>query len=149
MDTIRRRIGGKMRKFNIYTQDEADKKGCLYIEWKHADEGDYALSDDGYVGECLSRKVYTDKKGRTKTFVKCAHGVQWVTNSGKFMYEPNKEAGTYSHVKPSRWEDKEARTTRARNAVNAYIGDIIHRILLFKFKDIFKFIILICNLILK
>ena len=70
MDTIRRRIGGKMRKFNIYTQDEADKKGCLYIEWKHADEGDYALSDDGYVGECLSRKVYTDKKGRTKTFVK-------------------------------------------------------------------------------
>ena len=125
MDTIKRRIGGKMRTFDIYTQDEADKKGYLYIEWKHADQGDYALSDDGYVGECLSRKVYTDKKGRTKTFIKCAHGVQWVTNNGKFMYEPNKEAGTYSHVKPTRWEDKEARTTRANNAVNAYVADII------------------------
>ena len=126
MDIIRRRVGGKQRKFNIYTQDEADNKGYNYIEWKHADEGDLALSDDGYVGKCLSRKVYTDKKGRTKTFVKCAHGVQWVTNNGKFMYEPNKEAGTYSHVKPSRWEDKEARTTRARNAVNTYVGDIIN-----------------------
>ena len=125
MDIIKRRVGGKMRKFKVYHQDEADKKGFMYIEWRHADEGDYALSDDGYVGECLSRKIYTDKKGRTKTFIKCAHGVQWVTNSGKFMYEPNKEAGTYSHVKPSRWEDKEARTTRAKNAVNAYVSDII------------------------
>ena len=125
MDKITRRIGGKVRNFNIYSQDEADKKGYLYIEWKHADEGDLALSDDGYVGECLSRKVYTDKKGRTKTFIKCAHGVQWVTNNGRFMYEPNKEAGVYSHVKPSRWEEKEARTTRAKNAVNAYVGDII------------------------
>ena len=125
MDIIKRRIGGKMRTFNIWTQKEADEKGYFYIEWKHANEGDYALSDDGYVGECLSRKVYTDKKGRTKTFIKCAHGVQWVTNSGKFMYEPNKEAGTYSHVKPSRWEEKEARTTRAKNAVNAYVADII------------------------
>lgn len=126
MDRIKRRIAGKMRTFKIYTQDEADKKGYLYIKWKHADEGDYALSDDGYVGECLSRKVYTDKKGRTKTFVKCAHGVQWVTNNGRFMYEPNKEAGTYSHVKPSRWEDKEARTTRAKNAVNTYVGNILN-----------------------
>jgi hypothetical protein len=125
MDVIKRRVGGKVRKFNVYQQNEADKKGFLYIEWRHADKGDYALSDDGYVGRCLSRKVYTDKKGRTKTFVKCAHGVQWVTNSGKFMYEPNKEAGTYSHVKPGRWEDREARTTRAKNAVTAYVSDII------------------------
>ena len=125
MDTIKRRIGGKVRTFDIFTKDVADSRGFAYIEWKHANEGDYALSDDGYIGECLSRKVYTDKKGRTKTFVKCAHGVQWVTNQGKFMYEPNKEAGTYSHVKPSRWEDKEARTTRAKNAVTAYVSDII------------------------
>ena len=125
MDTIKRRIGGKMCSFDIYTQSEADKKGYAYIQWRHANEGDYALSDDGYVGECLSRKIYTDKKGRTKTFIKCAHGVQWVTNTGKFMYEPNKEAGAYSHVKPSRWEEKEARTTRAKNAVNAYVSDII------------------------
>ena len=125
MDTIKRRVGGKMRSFKIWTQKEADSKGYFYMEWKHANEGDYALSDDGYVGECLSRKVYTDKKGRTKTFVKCAHGGQGVTNSGKFMYEPNKEAGTYSHVKPGRWEEKEARTTRANNAVSAYVADII------------------------
>jgi hypothetical protein len=125
VDTIKRKIGGKMETFSIYTKDEANEKGFAYIEWKHADEGDYALSDDGYVGKCLSRKTYTDKKGRTKTFIKCAHGVQWVTNKGKFMYEPNKEAGVYSHVKPSSWDEKEARTTRAKNAVNAYVVDII------------------------
>ena len=55
MDVIKRRVGGKMRTFNIWTQKEADDKGYFYIEWKHANEGDYALSDDGYVGDCLSR----------------------------------------------------------------------------------------------
>ena len=98
MDNIKRKIGGKHREFEIYSKDEADKKGFAYIHWKHADKGDYALSDDGYIGECLDRKVYTDKKGRTKTFIKCAHGVQWVTNTGQFLYEPNKEIGNLSLI---------------------------------------------------
>tara|TARA_R100001594_G_scaffold99392_1_gene133888 strand:- start:1141 stop:1914 length:774 start_codon:yes stop_codon:yes gene_type:complete len=125
MDNIKRRIGGKHREFEIYSKDEADKKGFAYIHWKHADKGDYALSDDGYIGECLDRKVYTDKKGRTKTFIKCAHGVQWVTNTGQFLYEPNKEIGNYSHVKARSWEDREVKTQRATNAVNAYVADVI------------------------
>tara|TARA_E500000331_G_scaffold101280_1_gene98176 strand:+ start:406 stop:1239 length:834 start_codon:yes stop_codon:yes gene_type:complete len=125
MDTIKRRIAGKVRSYEVYTKDEANKLGYAYIEWRHADEGDLAVSDDGYVSDCLSKNIYTDKKGRTKTFIKCAHGVQWVTGKSKFLYEPNKAAGVYSHVKPTRWEDREARTTRAKNAVNAYVTDII------------------------
>lgn len=125
MDTIKRRIAGKVRSYEVYTKEEANRLGYAYIEWRHADEGDLAVSDDGYVSDCLSKNIYTDKKGRTKTFIKCAHGVQWVTANSKFMYEPNKEAGIYSHVKPTRWEDKEAKTTRANNAVNAYVADII------------------------
>jgi hypothetical protein len=125
MDIIKRRINGSVKTFSVYTKDEADSEGLSYIHWNKANKGDYAMSNDGYVGVCLSRNEYTDKKGRTKTFVKCAHGVQWVTANSKFMYEPNKEAGIYSHVKPTRWEDKEARTTRANNAVNAYVADII------------------------
>ena len=125
MDVIKRRIGGKTREFTIYSKEEADEKGFAYIVWRHADEGDYALSDDGYIGECLSRKVYTDKKGRTKTFIKCAHGVQWVTNTGQFLYEPNKVQGNYSHVKAKSWEEREAKTQRAKNAVTAYVSSVI------------------------
>ena len=65
MDTIKRRIAGKVRSYEVYTKDEANKLGYAYIDWRHADEGDLAVSDDGYVSDCISKNIYTDKKGRT------------------------------------------------------------------------------------
>ena len=124
MDIIYRKLNKQSKTFTIYTKDEAERRGICYIYWKDADKGDLAISDDGYVGECLDRMVYTDKKSRTKTFVKCDHGVGWVTNTGKFMYLPNKAANCYSYVKPTHWADKEAGKTRTKNAITAYIADI-------------------------
>tara|TARA_R100000152_G_C6772855_1_gene199970 strand:+ start:679 stop:1470 length:792 start_codon:yes stop_codon:yes gene_type:complete len=124
MDIIFRKINNISTRFIVYTEDEAHQRGICFIYWKDADQGDQAISDDGYVSECLDRKVYTDKKSRTKTFVKCAHGVGWVTKSSKFNYIPNKEARCYSYVKPTHWAEKEAGKTRTKNAVTAYIADI-------------------------
>ena len=67
MDIIFRKINNISTRFIVYTEDEAHQRGICFIYWKDADQGDQAISDDGYVSECLDRKVYTDKKSRTKT----------------------------------------------------------------------------------
>lgn len=62
MDTLKRKVNNRNQVYKIYTAEEADKLNITYLHWKEAHIGDYALSDDGYVGKCIGRKTYTDKK---------------------------------------------------------------------------------------
>lgn len=64
--------------------------------WKQAQTGDWALTDDNYVSECYDRKDYTDKNGKTKTFIKLTCGVGWDTQFSKINYELNRTYGVYS-----------------------------------------------------
>ena len=54
-------IGAKT--YEIYTEEEASKEGLEYSHWKDAREGEWALSDDGFVSKVIKRKSYkgTDK----------------------------------------------------------------------------------------
>ena len=125
MDKIIRKIKGVKSVFMVYTKEEADDKSINYTHWKDVKEGKHGLSDDGYVGICISRKSYTDKKHRTKTNVKMCYGVQWITANSRLLYEPNASAGVYSYVKPTHWAEKEAGKTRTKNAVNAYVHQML------------------------
>ena len=49
-------IGAKT--YEIYTKEEADKEGLQYSNWKDAGEGEWALSDDGFVSKVIKRKSY-------------------------------------------------------------------------------------------
>ena len=54
-------IGSKT--YEIYPHEEADKEGLKYSHWKEAREGQWALSDDGFVSKVIKRKRYqTDNK---------------------------------------------------------------------------------------
>ena len=121
MDIVQRGRRGKGELYTVYTLEEVKEKGIEYRYWKDATVGDWSLSDDGYVGECLSRKVYTDKHNRTKTFIKFSYGVAWLSKNSKLLYEPNRTAGVYVYAKPDKWEKKEVKTTRAKRVVDAYI----------------------------
>ena len=44
--------------YNIYRKEEADDKEIEYKNWRKANEGDYALSDDEYVAKVISKSVY-------------------------------------------------------------------------------------------
>jgi hypothetical protein len=123
MDKISRKINGKVKEYSVYTLEEAKED---YVHWKLAEEGDWASTDDGYVAECVSRKEYTDAKGRVKTLVKLTCGVQWATNTSNLLYEPNKEANIYSMVKPKSWQDREAKKSRTKNAVSAYVTQVVN-----------------------
>ena len=46
MDTLKRKVKGVNKVYNIYTEDEAESEGLPYLHWKQAKEGDYAATDD-------------------------------------------------------------------------------------------------------
>ena len=118
MDTIKR----QKNEYKIYTKSEAKDKNIKYKHWKDVYDDEYGISDDGYVGVCLRRATYTDKYGRTKTNVKMCYGTQWISNNSKLLYEPNRDAGIYGQVKPTHWIEREKKTTRAKQAVTAYVA---------------------------
>lgn len=122
MDIITRRIGGKAQEFKIYPQEEADAAGIEYVYWKQAQPGDWALSDDGYVGECLQAKAYTDSRrpNRARRLVTLSFGRMWVYPSARLEYLPRKARGAYSYCSPKTWSEVEARKTRTKRTVHAY-----------------------------
>ena len=125
MDKITRKVNGKKAIFMVYTQSEADKQNINYVHWKQVQQGKHGLSDDGYVGICIGRKTYTDKKNRSKENVRMCYGVQWVTATSPLLYEPNKSAGIYSQIKPTGWVDKEAGKKRTKDTVTAYVQQML------------------------
>ena len=48
----------KPTAYKIYRKEEADDKEIEYKNWRKANEGDYALSDDEYVAKVISKSVY-------------------------------------------------------------------------------------------
>tara|TARA_Y100001972_G_scaffold29924_1_gene36854 strand:- start:421 stop:1191 length:771 start_codon:yes stop_codon:yes gene_type:complete len=123
MDKIKRKVNGINKLFPVYHYKEVDN--IQYKHWRDVDKGDYGISDDGYIGECLSKKVYTDKKGRTKTYITMCYGVQWGSPNARLLYEPNKKAGIYNQVKPRSWKEREAGKTRTKNVVTAYVKQLL------------------------
>lgn len=123
MDKIKRKVNGINKIFPIYHYSEVDD--LKYKHWRDVDKGEYGISDDGYIGECLSKKVYTDKKGRTKVYITMCYGVQWGSPNARLLYEPNKAAGIYNQVKPKSWKEREAGKTRTKNVVTAYVEQLL------------------------
>ena len=125
MDKIVRKINGMKKTYIVYTKDEADADNINYKHWKEAEPGDYGLTDDNYVAVCIGKKVYTDKQKRQSAFVKLSCGVGWVSKNTQLLYEPNRDFGLYSQVKPDYWVKKEIRSTRFKNAVVAYVEQLL------------------------
>ena len=125
MDTLKRKVKGVNKVYNIYTQEEAESEGLPYLHWKQAKEGDYANTDDGFIGLCIGRKNYTDKNGRVKTFVRLCHGANWAGNTNRIEYMVNKAFGSYSQSNPKSWQQRESRRTRTKNLINAYVGQAL------------------------
>tara|TARA_R100000781_G_scaffold66583_1_gene42074 strand:+ start:412 stop:1185 length:774 start_codon:yes stop_codon:yes gene_type:complete len=122
-----RKIKGKSAEYSVYTKAEANAKNIAFKYWKEAQTGDWGLTDDGYVAECFDRKGYTDKHGKTKTFIKLTCGVGWDTQFSKIHFELNREHGVYSKTNPKRsYDAQENGTTRAKNAITSYAQMVVN-----------------------
>jgi len=124
-DKIVRKINGMKKTYFVYTKDEADNDNIRYEHWKEVEPGDHGLTDDGYVAVCIGKKVYTDKQKRQRAYVKLSCGVGWVSKNTELLYEPNRDFGLYSQVKPDYWVRKEIRSTRFKNTVTAYVEQLL------------------------
>lgn len=55
-----KKIGGRHQ---IYTRSEADDKGIKYtVDWRNASDGDWVLTDDGWVGQLVYTREYIDRR---------------------------------------------------------------------------------------
>tara|TARA_R100001443_G_scaffold86546_1_gene93192 strand:- start:1026 stop:1784 length:759 start_codon:yes stop_codon:yes gene_type:complete len=77
-------IGAKT--YEIYTEEEANKEGLEYSHWKDAREGEWALSDDGFVSKVIKRKSYKGTDKIDNVYLRFAWGYTF--------YNPGRGGGT-------------------------------------------------------
>ena len=63
-----------MVKYMVLREEEATKKGISYKHWREAKEGGYGASDDGYVSQVISKRVYTSSSGRDSIYLRFPWG---------------------------------------------------------------------------
>jgi len=72
--TINHPTGAKT--YYVYSKEEADEAKIEYKHWRHGDEGDYIISDDGIVAKVIVKRRYpTSRNGdKDKYYYRCAWG---------------------------------------------------------------------------
>ena len=119
MEYITRKL--KVNKFMdvtypVYTKDEALHRDLVYKPWKDCKAGDYGISDDGYVAECVKRTKY-----KTQTEIQFPFGKAWINKSAKLLYEPRRISGNYDGVSHKSYEELEAQKSRTKRTVDVYV----------------------------
>lgn len=122
MDILRRRFRDKRTEFCVYSQAEADGVGIEYVPWREAGRGDWALSDDGYVGECLDvMGPYTNRIGKTARFMIFSYGKAFDYPSTKLNFLEHKATKSYGNVSTKDWATLEAMKKRGKRFITAYV----------------------------
>ena len=86
-------------QYPIYKESEAKQRGINYKQWKNANVGDNALSDDKYVATVLSRREYVDNTGRTNIYMRFPFGYTFFSpkHKTKPLYAKGRKTnGTFS-----------------------------------------------------
>ena len=105
----------KTHTYSIWSEEEAKSLGMEYVHWKKAHQGEMALSDDGWVGEC----IYTTKTtiNRPKDPTKGYHMVRTV-----FGYNLNSPGTKLWAKRKNDTSSKKYRETRSKDTVRAYVA---------------------------
>ena len=81
--------------YKIYNKEEADNKEIGYVYWKEAEEGEYALTDDNYVGKVIQKKCYTGDNGIDSYYIRMPFG--YAFHSPKYPNQNLKADGRLSN----------------------------------------------------
>ena len=70
-------------QYKIYKEKEAKQEGLEYVYWKEAEQGDWAISDDGYVARVIKRKEYKDRPNKkTNIYIRFPWGYNFFNPEG-------------------------------------------------------------------
>lgn len=122
MEKVKRRINNVWQEITIYTKEEAEKLQLPTKYWKEAKPGEWGVTDDGYVGECIKSKEYVDKWNVKKTLKTFTFGRAWVTPAAVIHYVQRKDTGSYSRLSPVDWRVAERKKLRLKHAVRVYVA---------------------------
>ena len=106
-----------VRKYHIYTKEEADERDIIYCHWKDAGSNDWGVSDDGFVFQVIKKKTYTDRNKQVRDFFTLPFGNKWGGKKAELSYQ-----SYINGEMEKRWEEREVGKTRTKNAVNAYVA---------------------------
>lgn len=78
--------------YKIWTVKEAQEQGIPYKDWREAEEGEYALSDDGYIAKVITKRQYdARRKGGKNSYYR----FPW----GYHFYNPKYDAANKKKLK--------------------------------------------------
>jgi len=103
--------------YYIYPLEEFKETGKKYKHWNKCNPGDWGISDDGYVAECLQRNIYG-----TNVEMVFPYGRQWLSKTGKLEFEPHYYSGNYSNVSTKTYAELESTRDRADLAIDAFLA---------------------------
>lgn len=103
--------------YEVYPVEEFDKLGKEYKHWSKCDAGDWGISDDNYVSECIQRNIYG-----TSIEMVFPYGRQWAKKAAKLKFEPHYYSGNYSNVSTKSYAELEAGRDRAELAIDAFLA---------------------------
>jgi len=103
------------KEYPVYTVNDTEVPE--YKHWQECQEGEYGISDDGYISECLYRNDYN--KGTCITY---PYGRQWIGRNRRLEFEPHWKSGNMNHVSTKSYSEIEANSNRAELAIDAYLA---------------------------
>ena len=103
--------------YEVFPKEEFKKLGKKYNHWNKCNPGDWGVSDDGYVAECLQRNIYG-----TSIEMVFPYGRQWVSKTGKLEFEPHYYSKNYSNVSTKTYAELESTRDRADLAIDAFLA---------------------------
>ena len=123
MYIINRKVLGE---FEVYTEEEAKEKGIEYKHWRDANEGEYCLSDDGYVAKVIRKAqvfVNNRKMNNIAYYYKLPYrAFFWNSKNTKLIAKDAIEKGTgYAHIKPLTFNQMIVNRGEYRRALDAYV----------------------------
>ena len=76
--TIHHRGHEEPTDYKIYEKEEMDSQNKRYVYWKEANEGDYALSDDGYCAKVIKKTLYPNNTKNKTIYLRVPWGyIMW------------------------------------------------------------------------
>jgi len=131
MYEIERRFKNRPGTYPVYSQEEADEEGVAYEVWYDVGEGQWGLTDDGYVMMC--HRIYNlgcpgegSQFGRQFVYTVgrpiCNFSTRdWsLVGSPVFLFLPYLKTGGFQYSVPQTWQEAEVKQRRTKDAVALY-----------------------------
>jgi len=123
--TIGRKHKGVFKLYEVMPEVEAAMKGIDAKPWREAKAGEWCISDDGYVAEVIARYEFTPKNGgKTRTLMVLPYARAW-TRQKHLSFIQRQRSGNYHEQGRKSWDEEEARLTRTKNVITAYVQMIL------------------------